>query len=93
VTIDPTLAGRITAELQRRAEAWAEHDMRCREVFGDDWGPAEKNPFHVDLDRLPPQELAELAVDLLWPPGPEERQARALRHLDDVFNEETNGTN
>jgi hypothetical protein len=76
VTIDPALAERLRAVLQRRADAWAVRDAELREAFGDDW-PGGETAFPVELADLSAEELARLTVDVLWPPTQEEREARA----------------
>jgi hypothetical protein len=84
VTIDPTLSGRLKAELQHRAERRREALARLHETFPETLGPLpEETP--IELCELAPEELAQLTVDVLWPPSQEERRERALRHLDEVF--------
>ena len=61
-------------------------DAELREVFGDDW-PGGKTALPVELADLSAEELAQLTVDVLWPPSAEERQTRAQRLLDEVFAE------
>jgi hypothetical protein len=47
--------------------------------------PLREEP--VIFDDLPPERLAALVRDELFPPTAEERVARARRHLDQVFSE------
>jgi hypothetical protein len=93
VTIDPALAERLRAVLRRRADAWAVRDAELREVFGDDW-PDGKSAFSVELADLSAEELAQLTVDVLWPPSEEERVARArelmARAYDEVVGQKQN---
>jgi hypothetical protein len=89
VTIDPALAERLEAALRRRAESWAAEHARLREIFGDDL-PSRANPFPAELSELSPEELAQLSVDVLWPPpppSPEERAARAREAMARIYSE------
>jgi hypothetical protein len=63
--IDPGLAERLRAELRRRAESWAETEARCREAFGEEWGPPDEPPFPVELEELSPEELAQWTVPVV----------------------------
>ena len=86
MTIDPALAERLTAELQRRAASWREVRKRLHDVFAEELGPLSDKP-PVKLGDLSAEALARFTVDVLWPPSAEERQARAQRLLAEVFEE------
>ena len=86
MTIDPALSDRLTAELQRRHTSRREALARLHYVFPDELGPLPED-LPVELGDLSPEALAEFVVDVLWPPSAEERQARAGRLLDAVFEE------
>jgi hypothetical protein len=88
VTIDPALAERIRAVLRRRADSWAATDAHMREIFGDDWHSTKT--FPTELCELSPDALAELTVNVLWPPAPasqEERPARAREAMARIYAE------
>jgi hypothetical protein len=84
VTIDPTLFNRLKAELRHRGERRREALARLHETFPETLGPLPEEP-PVELGDLSAEQLAALTVDTLWPPSQEERQARARRHLWEVF--------
>ena len=86
MTINPALAERLTAELQRRGERHREARKRLHDVFADELGPLPEEP-PVELGDLSPEALARLVVDVLWPPSQDEREARAQKLLDTVFAE------
>jgi hypothetical protein len=86
--IDPALAERLEAVLRRRAESWAATGAHMREIFGDDWHGAKT--FPTELAELSAEELAELTVNVLWPPSPpsqEEREARARESMARIYAE------
>ena len=93
MTIDPALAERLSAELQRLGERHREALARLHEAFADELGPlSDKLP--VELGDLSAEELARLTVDVLWPPSQEEREARArelmARAYDEVVGQKQN---
>ena len=81
--IDPALSERLKAELRRRAERHREALARLHDAFPDTLG-ALPDEEPVDLGDLSAEQLAQLTVDVLWPPSQEERRARALRHLETI---------
>jgi hypothetical protein len=84
IDLDPTLSGRLKAELQHRAARRREALARLHETFPEALGAVpEETP--IELGELSAEEVAALTVDVLWPPSQEERQERARRHLADVF--------
>jgi hypothetical protein len=86
--IDPDLAERLSAVLRRLAESWAATDAHMREIFGDDWRSTKT--FPTELAELSPEQLAQLTVDILWPPSPpspEERAARAREAMRRIYAE------
>ena len=59
-----------------------------RQAFGDDWHGAKTLP--TELAELSAEELAELTVNVLWPPAPpspEERAARAREAMTRIYAE------
>ena len=86
MTIDPALAGRLTAELQRRDASWREARKRLHDVFAEELGPAPED-LPVELGDLSREELARFTVDVLWPPSQEERQARARQLMAQAYDE------
>ena len=84
--IDPALAGRLTAELQRRGERHREARKRLHDVFADELGLLPDEP-PVELGDLSAEELARLTVDVLWPPTQEERVARARELMARAYEE------
>jgi len=86
VTINPALAERLTAELQRRGERHREARKRLHDVFADELGLLPDEP-PVELGDLSAEELARLTVDVLWPPTQEERVARARELMARAYEE------
>ncbi len=86
MTINPALAERLTAELQRRGERHREARKRLHDVFADELGLLPDEP-PVELGDLSAEELARLTVDVLWPPTQEERVARARELMARAYEE------
>jgi hypothetical protein len=68
MTIDPTLAGRLKAELQHRAARRREALARLHDTFPDALG-ALPEELPIELGDLSAEQLAALTVDVLWPPS------------------------
>jgi len=86
VTINPALAERLSAELQRLGERHREALARLHEAFADELGPLPDEP-PVELGDLSAEELARLTVDVLWPPTQEECVARARELMARAYEE------